>query len=72
MWVGISVSHLDTETGEMTNISTGNLGVLYLDYHYTAGYIYWSDKTAKTIIRYISVVSIISLQLSSSYRIRKY
>ena len=56
---------LDTGTGVTTTISTGNLYVLFLDYHYTAGYIYWSDMNAGTITRYISIVSIISLQLSS-------
>jgi hypothetical protein len=48
-----------------TTISTGNLYVLFLDYRNTAGYIYWSDMNAGTITRYISIVSIISLQLSS-------
>ena len=56
---------LDTDTGVTTTISTGNQYALFLDYHYTAGYIYWSDMNAGTITRYISVVSIISSQLSS-------
>ena len=56
---------LDTGTGVTTTIFTGNEYALFLDYHYTAGYIYWSDMNAGTITRYISIVSIISLQLSS-------
>jgi hypothetical protein len=52
---------LDTGTGETTNISDGNDYPWYIDY--TTGYIYWSDGS--TISRYISVVSLLLLQLNS-------
>ena len=48
---GEDIVLLDTGTGVTTTISTGNLYVLFLDYHYTAGYIYWSDTNAGTITR---------------------
>jgi hypothetical protein len=50
---------LDTDTGVTTTISEGNSYAWYIDYHYTADYIYWSDRNTGTISRYISVVSLL-------------
>ena len=57
---------LDTETGVATNIAIGNNNsVYYIAYHYTTGYVYWTNMSAGTISRYILVVSLLLLQLSS-------
>ena len=43
---------LDTETEVTTNIAiVNNKSVSYIAYHYTTGYIYWTDHTAGTISR---------------------
>jgi hypothetical protein len=50
----VDIILLDTETGVTTNISIGNNNsVDYMDYHYTTGYVYWTDYIAGTISRYI-------------------
>ena len=54
---------LDTGTGVTTNITEGNDHPWYIDYNYITGYIYWSN--GGTISRYISVVSLLLLQLNS-------
>jgi hypothetical protein len=50
----VDIILLDTKTEVTTNIAIGNNNsVDYMDYHYTTGYIYWTDFSAGTISRYI-------------------
>jgi hypothetical protein len=52
---------LDTGTGVTTNVTDGNGYAWFIDY--TSDYIYWADSSK--ISRYISVVSLLLLQLNS-------
>ena len=48
----VDIILLDTETGVTTNIAIGkNNSVTYIAYHYTTGYVYWTDFSAGTISR---------------------
>ena len=48
----VDIILLDTETEVTTNIAIGNNNsVTYIAYHYTTGYIYWTDTSAGTISR---------------------
>jgi hypothetical protein len=65
---GLSNTKISTKMRKIkwtSTISEGNINVGYVDYHYTAGYIYWSDYRAGRISRYILIVSLLLLQLSS-------
>lgn len=45
---------LDTETGEETIIAEGYENILYVDYHQSKNWIFWSDYYGNTISRYVN------------------